>query len=145
MPAWPAGSLLPTICCGQGGTGCAKHSGGTFDELLVAFAGSVPGPMLATIVLLLQAHGVVLDRKWDHRRYFHAGLFALSNALLEAQLTRILASPWFSLLCDSSTDIAEKREKSALDNMFLEEFANMTKNISHCLGVMLLWAISSSV
>jgi len=75
--------------------------------LWIVLAGA-PGSMLAPLVVLLLAHDVDLPHKWSNRRYFHAGLFALSNTLLDKQLLRILASPWFSLLCDSSTDIAKE-------------------------------------
>lgn len=46
--------------------------------------------------------------KYTHSRYFWGLLFALSEAVLQAQLQRVLASPFFGVLADSSTDISNE-------------------------------------
>lgn len=48
------------------------------------------------------------EYKYNHRRYFWACLYALSEVLLVRQIERINKSPFFSLLMDSSTDISNE-------------------------------------
>jgi hypothetical protein len=64
---------------------------------------AVAGAKLGSLLLLLSLTGVKgINHLYNQRRYFHAALFALSEALLTAQLAAIRELPCYSILCDTS-------------------------------------------
>lgn len=66
----------------------------------------IPGSKFPSLLALLGLIGAVkLDHKYNHSRYFWSCLFALSEVVLRLQLAAVGASPYFSIMMDSSTDI----------------------------------------
>jgi hypothetical protein len=69
----------------------------------------IAGVKFGSIIALVKALGCPgikdLSFKYNHRAYFTACLYALSSVFLTAQLAMVHGSPFFTLLCDSSTEL----------------------------------------
>lgn len=73
---------------------------------------NMPGSKFPSLIQLLKCLKVIPESdivpKFTHPRYFWSCLFALSEILLCSQLTAIRASPFFSIMMDSSTDVTSE-------------------------------------
>jgi hypothetical protein len=49
-----------------------------------------------------------IKHAYTHARYFWTALYSLSDCLFDCQLERVRASPYYSILVDSSTDVAQE-------------------------------------
>jgi len=69
---------------------------------------NIPGMHFTQHLALLAFYQVIPagSPSYNHRRYFWAALYALSEALLKAQVARIQDSPVIALMMDSGTDIS---------------------------------------
>ena len=81
---------------------------GTYSLLLMCtlflVMENIPGAKLPSLLSMLGTMGTAhkVPFKYTCRRYFNACLIALSTVLLLEQLVRIKASPYYSLMADSS-------------------------------------------
>jgi hypothetical protein len=89
---------------------------GTYSVLLMCtlflVIENIPGAKLPSLLSMLgtmgTAHNVPFTVMYTCRRYFNACLMALSTVLLLEQVVQIKASPYYSLMVDSSTDISRE-------------------------------------
>jgi hypothetical protein len=67
----------------------------------------MPGCKFASLLAFAAAVGAEgINHSYAHRSYFLAALYAMSDVLLNRQITAINQSPFFTLMCDTSTDVA---------------------------------------
>lgn len=65
-------------------------------------------PQLLLLLRLVKAEGFSPGGafQYDHHRYFISSIYALSDMLLQQQLQRLRTSPYFTVMLDESTDLA---------------------------------------
>ena len=67
----------------------------------------MPGAKFSSLLLFCTAVGVSgINHAYSHRNYFLGCLYAISEVILLRDLAAIKASPYYTFLCDSSTDVA---------------------------------------